>query len=157
MLPADFPAVVRDGVDALRWAAATLGRALPRVPEWVAELAPSTEKSIADAREIAKREGLPLVVSYLDASGWTSEFTDQRHYLLELAIRLERRTDDEWASGAAATYFSGLDITLLQRWRNGADGTLFQWLGEGAEKMRQRKTEFAALALWLDEYLDMNA
>ena len=66
MLPTGFPAVIRDGVDALRWAAAALERALPRVPDWVAaEIAPSNEKAIAEARERAKRERVLHVIAFV--------------------------------------------------------------------------------------------
>jgi len=105
MLPTGFPAVIRDGVDALRWAAAALERALPRVPDWVAaEIAPSNEKAIAEARERAKREGVLHVIAFRDANEWTEAFMDQQRDFVELANRLERRTGPEWASGGAATY-----------------------------------------------------
>jgi hypothetical protein len=155
MLPTGFPAVIRDGVDALRWAGAALERALPRVPDWVAELAPSTEKAIAEAREIAKREGVLHVIAFRDANEWTQAFIDQQRALVELANRLERRTAPEWASGGAATYFTGLDLSLLQI--HGVHEMLLQWLGEGADQIRRRKAELAALAQWLDKYLDTNA
>lgn len=57
----------------------------------------------------------------------------------------------------ATTYFSGLDLRLLQLWQQGANEMLLQWLGEGADQIRRRKAEFAALAQWLDKYLDTNA
>jgi len=157
MLPTGFPGVVRDGVDALRWAGATFESALTRVSDWVAELAPSTEKAITEARERAKREGVPHVISFPDSNDWTRAFTDQRRDLVELANRLERRTESEWLSGGAATYFSGLDLSLLQLWQHGANEMFLRWLGEDMDHIRKRKAEFAALAQWLDEYLSTNA
>ena len=56
MLPTGFPGVVRDGIDALRWAGAALERALPKVQDWVAELAPSAEKAVDKAKERARRQ-----------------------------------------------------------------------------------------------------
>ena len=156
MLPTGFPAVIRDGVDALRWAAAALERALPRVPDWVAaEIAPSNEKAIAEARERAKREGVLHVIAFRDANEWTEAFMDQQRDFVELANRLERRTGPEWASGGAATYFTGLDLSLLQP--HGALEGLLQWLGEGPDQIRRRNAELAALGQWLDKYLDTNA
>jgi len=153
MLPPGFPAVIRDGVDALNWAAATVDRALLRVPEGVAELKPETDRRIAEARERAKRLGVLHVVAVQDAKGWTREFTDQRRNFDELAKRLKHRTRDERVSGTAANYFTGLDVTLL----NHPNKRLLLWLGESEEQIRQRRIELAALSQWLDKYLTTNA
>jgi len=107
-------------------------RALPRVPDWVAaEIAPSNEKAIAEARERATREGVLHVIAFRDANEWTEAFMDQQRDFVELANRLERRTGPECASGGAASYFTGLDLTLLQL--HGALEGLLRWLGEGAD------------------------
>jgi hypothetical protein len=158
MLPTGFPAVIRDGIEALDWAGAAVDRALPRLSEWVAELKPSTERAFAEARERAKREGgLHVFERPRDSAEWKRQFTRLKHDLAELAIRLKRRTKDEWTSGSAANYFTGLDVSLLQDWSGGAYEILLQWLGESAEQIKRGRSEFGALARWLEEYLATNA
>ena len=157
MLPSGFPAVIRDGVEALDWASAAVDRALPRVSEWVEELKPSTDRAIAEAREMAKREGVSHVAATRDSAGWKRELTRLRHDLADLANRLKHRTKDEWTSGSAAIYFSGLDVSLLQDWSDGAYEILLQWLGESAEEIKRGRSEFGALAQWLEKYLAANA
>jgi len=94
-------------------------------------------------------------VSFHDANSWTRAFTDQRRDFDELAKRLKHRTRDEWVSGTAANYFTGLDITLLNL--GGRNERLLKWLGESEEAIRRRQIEFGALAQWLDKYLTSNA
>lgn len=157
MLPSDFPGVIRDGIAALNWAGTALARALQRVPEWVAEQAPFNEQALAEAKEKAKRERAQSAVSLTNAAEWTRAFTDQRAEVMELAIRLERRTRADWQSGDAAQYFSGLELRILESWAYGANETLVAWLGERPEQIQRRKMEFAALGRWLRDYLDANA
>ena len=88
---------------------------------------------------------------------WKRELTRQRHDLVDLAKRLKDRTKDEWASGSAATYFSRLDVSQLEDWSAGAYELLLQWLGESAEQIERSRSEFGALARWLDKYLTTNA
>jgi hypothetical protein len=76
-----------------------------------------------------------------------------RHDLAELASRLKHRTKDEWASGGAANYFTGLDVRLLEEWGGGSYELLLQWLGESAEQIKRGRSEFAAVAQWLEKYL----
>jgi hypothetical protein len=95
------------------------------------------------------------VIAFRNANEWTEAFRDQQRTLVELANRLERRTGPQWASGGASTYFTGLDLSLLQP--HGALEGLLQWLGEGADQIRRRNAELAALGQWLDKYLDTNA
>jgi hypothetical protein len=157
MLPSDYPGVIRDGIAALNWAGAALGRALQRVPEWVAEQAPFNEKALAEAKEKAKRERTQLAVSFPNAAEWTRTFSDQRAEVTELATRLERRTRPDWQSGDATQYFSGLELRILESWAHGANEGLIAWLGERPEQIQRRKMEFAALAQWLQDYLDGNS
>jgi hypothetical protein len=158
MLPSGFPGVIRDGVEALDWAGAAIDRALLRVSEWVAELKPSDDRYIAEARERAKREGgLHVFVRPNNSAEWKRQFTRVKHDLAELASRLKHRTKDEWASGGAANYFTGLDVSLLQDWSGGAYEVLLQWLGESAEQIKRGRSEFGALAKWLAKYLATNA
>ena len=156
MLPSGFPAVIRDGVEALDWAGAAVDRALLRVSEWVAEINPSADRAIAEARERAKREGVLHVGAFRDSAEWKRELTRQRHDLVELANRLKHRTKDEWTSGSAANYFTGPDVSLLRDWSDGAYEILLQWLGESAEQIKRGRTEFGALAQWLEKYLAAN-
>jgi len=153
MLPPGFPAVIRDGVDALNWAATVVDRALLRVPEWVAELKPETDRAIAEARERAKRSGVLHVFAFQDANSWTQKFTDLRRDFDELGKRLKHRTRDEWGSGTAANYFTGLDVTRLQC----PNKRLLLWLGESEEQIQRRRIEFDSLAHWLDKYLRTHA
>lgn len=157
MLPSGFPAVIRDGVEALDWAGAAVDRALPRLSEWVAELKPSNERAFAEARERAKREGRVHVFAIHDSAEWKRQFTRLKHDLAELASRLKHRTKDEWTSGSAANYFTGLDVSLLQDWSEGAYEFLLQWLGESAEQVKRGRSEFGALAQWLEKYLATNS
>jgi len=158
MLPSDYPGVIRDGIAALNWAGAVLERALERIPEWVAEQAPSNEKALADAKEKAKRERTQLAaVSFPNAAEWKRGFIDQRAEVTELATRLERRTRADWQSRDAAQYFSGLELKILESWAHGANEALIAWLGEKPELSQRRKMEFASLRQWLREYLDGNA
>jgi hypothetical protein len=157
MLPSGFPAVIRDGVEALDWAGAAVDRALLRLSEWVGEFKPSADRVIAEARERAKREGLLHVVATRDSAGWKREFTRLKRDLAELANRLKHRTQDEWASGSAATYFTALDVSLLRDWSDSAYELLLEWLGESAEQIKRGRGEFGALARWLEEYLAANA
>jgi hypothetical protein len=158
MLPTGFPGVIRDGVEALDWATAAFDRALPRVSEWVEELKPSDDRYIAEARERAKREGgLHAIARPRDSVEWKRQFTRVRHDLAELASRLKHRTKDEWASGGAASYFTGLDVRLLEEWGGGSYELLLQWLGESAEQIKRGRSEFGAMAQWLEKYLATNA
>jgi hypothetical protein len=157
MLPSGFPAVIRDGVEALDWAGAAVDRALPRLSEWVEELKPSADREIAEARQMAKREGVLHVGASRDSAEWKREFTRLRRDLAALADRLKNRTKDEWASGSAATYFTGVDVSLLRDWSDSAYELLLQWLGESAEQIKRGRSEFGALARWLGEYLAANA
>jgi hypothetical protein len=156
-LPSGFPAVISDGVEALDWAGSAVDRALLRVSEWVAELKPSTDQAIAEARERAKRESELHVYAFRDSAGWKREFTRLNHDLAELSNRLKHRTKDEWTSGSAANYFTGLDVSLLRDWSDGAYELLLQWLGESAEQIKRGRSEFGALAQWLEKYLATNA
>ena len=157
MLPTGFPGVIRDGVEALDWAIAAVDRALPRVSEWVEELKPSADRAIAEAREMAEREGVLHVRAIRDSAEWKRQFTRLRHDLAELATRLRHRTKDEWASGSAANYFTGLDVSLLQGWGGGVYELLLPWLGESAEQIKRGRSEFGALAQWLEKYLATNS
>ncbi len=157
MLPSGYPGVIRDGIAALNWAGAVLERALQRLPEWIAAKAPERERALAEAKERAKRERIPLtVVSFPDAADWKRSFTEGRAEVTELANRFERRTRPEWVSGDAAQYFSGLELRILEDWSWGGNETLIIWLGETPEHIQQRKMEFAALNQWLRVYLDEN-
>jgi hypothetical protein len=157
MLPSDFPGVIQDGIAALNWAGAALERAMERIPEWVAEQVPANEKTLAEAKEKAKRERTRLDASFPNAAEWKRAFTDQRTEVIELATRLERRTRADWQSGDAAQYFSGLELKILEGWAHGENETLIAWLGEKPQQIQRRKVEFAALARWLRDYLDSNA
>jgi hypothetical protein len=157
MLPNGYPGVIQDGIAALNWGGAVLERALKRIPEWVAALAPEEERRLAEARERAKREGILWAVQApSDAAEWNSTLTGKRAEVTELANRLERRTRPEWVSGDAAQYFSGLELTILESWAHGANGSLITWLGETPQEIQRRKMEFAALGQWLRVYLDNN-
>lgn len=157
MIPDGFPGVIRDGIHALEWASKALESALPKVSDWVAHLAPSKDKAIADAVEAAKREKVPFVaISWPDARGWSQAWTEQRRDLEDLANRLKHRSKDEWTSGGAATFFTGVDVALLQNWQYGGNTELLRWLGEEANEIHRRKAEFAAVAKWLANYLDEN-
>jgi hypothetical protein len=157
MLPSDYPGVIRDGIAALNWAGAALERAIERIPQWVAEQVPANEKTLAEAKEKAKRERTQLAASFPNAAEWKRAFTDQRAEVMELATRLERRTRADWQSGDAAQYFSGLELRILESWAHGENETLIAWLGEKPEQIQRRKMEFAALRQWLRDYLDGNA
>jgi hypothetical protein len=157
MLPSGYPGVVRDGVGALRWAGAAMEKALQRIPEWVAELAPAHEKIRADAKERAKRDRILHVVALPDAADHKHSFTNAHHEVTELASRLERRTQVEWQSGDAAQYFSGLELRILEGCASGAHNGLIVWLGEKSQEIRRRQMELGALAKWLRDYLDSNA
>jgi len=152
MLPSDYPGVIDDGIAALNWGGAALGRALQRLPEWFAEQVPANETALANAKEKAKRESAQPAV----LSEWKRTFTDQRAEVMELATRLERRTRADWQSGDAAQYFSGVELRIVESWAHGASDTLFAWLGEKPEEIQRRKMEFAALGQWLREYLAGN-
>jgi len=152
MLPSDYPGVIDDGIAALNWGGAALGRALQRLPEWFAEQVPANETALANAKEKAKRESAQPAV----LSEWKRTFTDQRAEVTELATRLERRTRADWQSGDAAQYFSGVELRIVESWAHGASDTLFAWLGEKPEEIQRRKMEFAALGQWLREYLAGN-
>jgi len=157
MLPSGYPGVIRDGIAALNWGGVVLERALQRLPEWVAAMAPERERSLAEAKERAKREQIPSTVWFFpDAAEWKRSFTEGRAEVTELATRLERRTRPEWVSGDAAQYFSGLELRILEAWSWGGNESLFLWLGESPEQLQQRKMEFAALGQWLRVYLDQN-
>ena len=157
MLPSGFPAVIHDGVEALDWAGAAVDRALLRVSEWVADINPSADRAIAEAREAAKREGGSHGKGVRDSAEWKRELTRQRHDLGDLANRLKHRTKDEWDSGKAATHFGRLDVSLLEDWSAGAYELLLQWLGESAEEIKRSRSEFGALARSLEKYLAANA
>ena len=161
MLPSGYPGVVRDGVDALNWAAVAMDRALQRIPEWVAEQAladqaPANQKAFAEMKEKAKREGTFFVVFRHDAASWKRSFTDARTELAELASRIGRRTQVEWQSGDAAQYFSTLELRILEGWASGGHERLIAWLGEKPQEIRRRKMELDGLAKWLRDYLDSN-
>ena len=157
MLPSGYPGVIRDGIAALNWGGAVLGSALQRLPEWVAAQTPENERRLAEAKERAKRERIPLaLIAIHDAGSWNRIFTEQRAEVVELANRLERRTRPEWTSGDAAQYFSGLELRILEDWAFGGNETLIVWLGESPEEIQRRKLEFAALGQWLRVYLDEN-
>ena len=156
MLPRDYPGVIDDGIAALNWGGAALEQALQRIPEWVAEQAPASEKALAEAKEKAKRERTQQAVSFSDAAEWKRALTDQRAEVTELATRLERRTRADWQSGNAAQYFSGVELKIVESWAHGANDTLIAWLGEKPEQIQRRKMEFAALGQWLREYLTGN-
>jgi hypothetical protein len=157
MLPSDYPGVISDGIAALNWGEAILERALQRIPEWVAEQAPYNEKTLAEAKEKAKRERTHVAVSIPDAAEWKRAFKDQVAEVTELATRLERRTRADWQSGDAAQFFSGLELRILESWAHGEHDTLIAWLGEKPEQIQRRKMEFAALGRWLRDYLDAQA
>jgi len=162
MLPSGYPGVVRDGIGALNWAAAAMEKALPRIPEWVAqqalaEQAPENKKARAEAKEKAKREGTIFVVFRHNAASWKRSFTDARKEVIDLATRLERRTQVEWQSGDAAQYFSGLELRILEGWAAGEQEGLIVWLGEKPLEIRRRQMELGGLAKWLRDYLDSNA
>jgi hypothetical protein len=106
---------------------------------------------------MAKREGVLHVNASRDSAEWKRQFTRQRHDLVELASRLKLRTKDEWTSGGAANYYTGLDVSLLRDWSGGAYELLLQWLGESAEQIKRGRGEFGALAQWLEKYLATNA
>jgi hypothetical protein len=157
MLPSGYPGVIRDGIAALNWGGAVLGRALERFPEWAAIQAVENKRLLAEAKERAKRERIPLtVVAVNDAAAWNRIFTEQRAEVTELANRLERRSRPEWVSGDAAQYFSGVELRILEDWAFGGNQTLIAWLGETPKEVQQRKMEFAALGQWLRVYLDQN-
>jgi hypothetical protein len=157
MLPSDYPGVIRDGIAALNWAGAALGRAMERIPEWVAEQLPANEKALAEAKAKAKRERTQIAASFPNADEWRRALADQRAEVMELATRLDRRTKADWQSGDAAQYFSGLELKILESWAHGANETLIAWLGEKPEQIQRRKMEFASLRQWLRDYLDGNA
>jgi len=132
-------------------------RALQRIPEWVAERAPSEERRRVEAKEKAKREGMMVFMSAPDAAAWKQSFTDWRAEAVDLASRLERRTQVEWQSGDAAQYFSGLELRILEDWASGGYEGLIAWLGEKPQEIRRRQMELGGLAKWLRDYLDSNA
>jgi len=132
-------------------------KALQRIPEWVAELAPEHEKIRADAKERAKRDRILQVVALPNAADHKHGFTDAHSEVTELASRLERRTQVEWQSGDAAQYFSGLELRILEGWASGGHERLIVWLGENPHEIRRRQMELGGLAKWLREYLHSNA
>jgi len=129
---------------------------MERIPEWVAEQVPANEKAPAEAKEKAKRQRT-RAASFSNAADWKRAFIDQRAEVMELATRLERRTQADWQSGDAAQYFSGLELRILESWAHGENETLIAWLGEKPEQIQRRKMEFASLRQWLRDYLDGNA
>jgi hypothetical protein len=156
MLPSGYPGVIQDGIAALNWGGAVLERALQRIPEWVAAQTPENEQALAEAREKAKRERIPLAAALPDSLAWNRIFAEQRAEVTELANRLERRTRPEWVSGDAAQYFSGLELKIIESWVHGANASVITWLGETPQEIQRRKLAFAALGQWLRVYLDTN-
>ena len=139
MVPSGYPGVVRDGLDALEWVA--------RLQRRFAASLSHTESDPAAAPPPAPGEGIV----------WTPESLTQAQSSLDAAIQRVRQVSDiQWTSGSAASYFTPVELDLIERWGYAAE----RIPDAGGELTRAdrsaRATQVRALVNWLDLYLAQN-
>lgn len=139
MIPSDYPQVVRDGLDGLRWVSQVQRR-----------FADSLSKASRDPGSLPPLAPGQVIV-------WTPEWLTQAQATLESTIeRVRRISDAQWTSGEAALFFTPVELELIEQWGY-ACSRIPDVGGEiTAEERHQCATQIQALVHWLDLYLAQN-
>lgn len=146
MLPPGYPGIIRDGADALRWAASVYERAQEHVPELVRE----ARSELEAARQRHRDE--PMVVFLPTEEDMSRKFARTERELSQLARRLSSATDAQWATGSASELFSVVDLGVLQTWEHPTPSPLLLWLGITPAEVEHQARRFRALREWLERY-----
>lgn len=146
MLPPDYPGVIRDGVEALRWAASVYQHAQEHVPELVREARSELEAAVQHHRDE------PMVVFLPTEESTRKGFQDEERELSQLARRLDSATGAQWASGSASRLFSVVDLGILQTWEHPTPTPLLLRLGIAPAEVEHQARRFHALREWLERY-----